>query len=435
MKKFFLIFVVAVAMLWNVCGCGMNGGAENNRAAVSPSTDDAKKIGETQEEKSDEVGEAVKQLTRPFITQNCIYRLDQMEENLIQSDLHGKEINKFKIEAWDENLRISDHHICYMKGETLYVSPIRQTENGEEIIWAEKKKIVKEPEETALVEPYLIYVTDTVYRYDLNTGETLPLGTAKEFGNVFFHDNWWLLPDFYDGKMYLNQNSSSGEEALYQIDVEEWKARKVLTYTGGVLTSDVMGAKGNLVCVGINTEAHYNELKIACFNMENKTTTIVTGEEISAVLEKEGLWEEGCKEKDWTMDSPFSYGDKIYMVLQMSWVKKGITKKDGEKGETAVERTILLSCQWNEIKNITYEREISEWWYNRAERNTLWGEDDCFEEYTLGDILTLYNGELYMDYSDEKGYHIVAYHMGNGTYRELDKKETEYLLMHWSWEG
>lgn len=434
MKKKILIFVV-VAMMWNVCGCEMNHGTADSRVDISTSTDDVEQMREAQEEKLDETGESVKQLTRPFITRNCLYRLDNMEGNLIQSDLHGKRINKFKIEAWDENLRISDFHICYMEGETLYVSPIRQKENGEEIIWEEKEKIVKEPEETALIEPYLIYVTDTVYRYNLNTGETLPLGTTEEFGNVFFHDNWWLLPDVYDGKMYLD--SFSEKDSLYQIDIEEWKARKLFTYTEDEddLMSDVIGARGELVCVDINTEAHYNELKIACFNMGDNTKTILTGEEITAMLEKEGLWEEGCKEKDWTMDSSFSYGDKIYMVVHMSWVRKGIMKRWGEKGKTAVERTLLLSCPWNDIKNITYEKEISEWWYNRAERYTLWGEYDCFEEYSIGDILTLYNGELYMNYSDEKGYHIVAYNMENKTYRELDKKETEYRLMDWSWDG
>ena len=104
-------------------------------------------------------------------------------------------------------------------------------------------------------------------------------------------------------------------------------------------------------------------------------------------------------------------------------------KKWGKKGKTEVERTLLLSCPLNDIKNITYEKEISEWWYNRAMRNIVWEEDDCFEEYSMGEILTLYNEELYMDYSDEEGDYMAAYHMGNGTYRELDKQETEYHLM------
>lgn len=435
MKKKIFLFVMAVVVVWNTCSCELNRGTADGGDTVSLSADEVTRTGDTREGSSGETGESMEQPTKPFITRNCIYRLDHLEKNLIQSDLHGKKLHKFPIEAWDDNLRVGDRHICYSKGETLYVSPIRQTDNGEEIIWEEKEKIVRDPEETALVEPYLIYVTDTVYRYDLNTGETLPLEPKKEFGNVSFHDNWWLLPAVYNGKMYLD--SYVGDDALYQLDIEEWEARKLFTYTEDeeALLPEVIGEREGLVCVNMNTEASYDELKIACFDTENDTRTIVTGEEISAVLEKEDLWEEGCKEKGWNMESSFSYDDRIYMVIHMSWVRKGIMKKWGEKGETEVERTLLVSCPWNDIKDVTYEKKISEWWYNRAKRNTLWGDLDCFEEYSMGDILTLYNEELYMAYSDEKGYHIAAYHMGTGMYRELDKRETEYRLMDWSQEG
>lgn len=244
MREKFLLLVVAVAVMWNACGCEMNRGTADGGDAVSSSADDVKETGDTQVEESGETGESMKQFTNPFITWNCIYRLDHQKENLIQSDLHGKKINKFPIEEWGENLRISDRHICYMKGETLYVSPIRQTDNGEEIIWEEKEKIAEEPEDTALVEPYLIYTTDTVYRYNLNTGETLPLGTTKEFGNVsYFHDNWWLLPAVYDGKMYLENYAK--EDILYEIDIEEWEARKLFTYTNANLMPKVMGTRGD----------------------------------------------------------------------------------------------------------------------------------------------------------------------------------------------
>lgn len=62
------------------------------------------------------------------------------------------------------------------------------------------------------------------------------------------------------------------------------------------------------------------------------------------------------------------------------------------------------------------------------------GQEGDYEKVG-GEILTLYNEELYMNYSDEEGYHMAAYHMGIGTYRELDKRETEYRLMDWSWDG
>lgn len=434
-KQKFLLLVMAVTMVCNLCGCETDRGAADGREAVSPSTGGVSGKSDRNEGKSEETGGSGAQPTNPFITKNCMYRKDHLEEHLIQTDLHGKKLNKFPIENWDETLRISDSHICYTKGETLYVSPIRQTKQGEEIIWEEKKKIAKEPDDVALVEPYLIYTADTVYRYDMNTGEKLPLGNSKEWSG-YFHDNWWLLPAVYEGKLYLDDYTGQ-RDCIYQIDIGAWKARKVYTYTKeeehGV--PEVIAARGECICVNANTEARNQETRIFCYDMENDMKTMVTGAEISAVLEKEGLWEADCKKKDWCVDASFSYGGKVYLQIDMSWEKKGIMKKWGEKGKTEVERTLLLSCPWDDIRNVTYEKEISEWWYDRADRTTIWGEDECFEEYSMGDILTLYGENLYVKYSNETGYHVAAYHMGTGEYRELGKRETEYRLMDWSWDS
>ncbi len=439
MKKKILLIVMAVAVMWNVSGCGRNHGTTDGGDTVSSSENNIEETGDTQEGESGETGKYTKQPTLPYISQNYIYRVQHGGENLLQSDLDGKTINRFPLGEWeDDNLMVSDQHICYMKGDTLCVSQIRQTDNGEEVLWKEREKIVEDPDpyNVALFEPYLIYVTDTVYRYNLNTGETLPLGPEKEFGNVSFQDNWWLLPAVYDGKMYMDSYSyKEDEEVLYQIDIEKWEARKVYTYEDEDNLPEVIGTRGDLICLNADTEARNDETKIVCFNAESDTKTVVTGEEISAVLEKEGLWEEDCKKKRWRLDedASFSYGDRIYMLIHMSWFRKGTMKKWGEKGKTKVKRSLILSCPWDNIKDVTYEKEISEWWYDRAERNTDWGEYDYFEEYSAGGILTLYNDELYVHYSDDD-YHIAAYHMGTGTWRELDEREAEYRLMYWSWD-
>lgn len=55
------------------------------------------------------------------------------------------------------------------------------------------------------------------------------------------------------------------------------------------------------------------------------------------------------------------------------------------------------------------------------------------ESATIISVLTLYDGELYMNYSDKEGYHLAAYHMETGRYREVKKQETEYRLMEWGW--
>lgn len=51
-----------------------------------------------------------------------------------------------------------------------------------------------------------------------------------------------------------------------------------------------------------------------------------------------------------------------------------------------------------------------------------------YEEFMEASIYTLYQGELYMDYKDNKGSHMVAYSMQTGEYREISEEETAYCL-------
>lgn len=109
-----LAFVIIIAVLLNLCGCegihkGIGRGDTSESGALFVSE------AENEEEKTSE-GASVssRQPTYPFITRNCIYRLDFSGEHLIQTDLQGKKRNKFDLpeDSWCDYLRVSDNHIC-----------------------------------------------------------------------------------------------------------------------------------------------------------------------------------------------------------------------------------------------------------------------------------------------------------------------------------
>ncbi len=465
MLKTLLAFTMTAVVAFNVCGyIPAQMEKDSKVAAQSPVSEDSEA-----ENATEQIATATKQavnatkqkakgswqLTYPFITQNCMYRLNHSGNKLIQMDLHGKEIKKYDIPTdWSHDyLRVSDHYICYngtdrsidIDRTTLYVAPIRQTKNGEEIIWEEKEKILEmtykdkgDLDEVTLIEPYLIYTTDKVYCYNLNTKETLPLEPTEKFGfrDGYFHENFWEFTSVYDGMIYRQVFDDKKHESLYQIDLKTWKARKLFSYNDkGCVLPKLIAVKNHLVCMEMDSEMNLSskagsKCKIACFDTKKNTKTRLTGKKISAVLEKEHLWGTDIKKRKCYVDASFSYGNRIYLKLNLSWFKKGMVKIDGKKGSLEVTRTILVSFPWNDITDVSYEREISEWWYNRAKRVTSWVDDDYIQRESLGNIITLYNDELYMTYSDQKGHdHMAAYHMGKKKYRKVNKKETAYQLM------
>lgn len=443
MKKKYLVFIFIAMLLMNLCGCVVS--QENSeQKEVSVSGD-----GEKQGKKDQSQGEGISsvQITNPFVTKNCIYEVDEYGEELIQKDLQGKKIKSHKVPAgsWgsdEESIWISEEHICYKPDEELLVSPILQTDEGEEISWKEKEKIAGDVEVVCILEPYLIYIDDTVYRYDFRTKESKPLGDKGEYDSALFYKNYWIMPIIDKGKLYFSDftNGMNGEnETLYCVDIEEWKAEEVSSAIRreDLFSSELAGIKDSLLCMimkesGSDKEIDAEDEFMVCFDTEANTETVLQEKEVFDLLEKEKLWEKDNGEyHKWVVLDTFQYDNRTYLVMDLEWTKNCMVDFGPDKGkETQVwpHRTILLSCPLDNIKELSYEKEISDWLYSRADRTMDLDEEDAYEEFALASIYTLYQGELYMGYSDDKGDHMVAYSMKTGEYREVSKEETAYYL-------
>lgn len=457
MKKKQLAFIFIVMLSLNVCGCAVP--QENvERKDVSVS-DNGGKQGE---------GISAQQLTNPFVTKNCIYEVDWYNKELTQTDLQGNHKKICEVpeevceESW-ENIQISDEHICYEKDTGLFVSPIRQTDEGEEIVWKEEDeiKIAGHVDVVCILEPYLIYIDDTVYRYDFRTKKSESLGNKEEFDIAFFYDNYWDMPVVYEGKLYFYTASEDldlkkqKQDTIYRVDIEEWKAEKLSsTVRGGLVSSNLVGIKDSLLCVTMSGSKDDEERDtwdefMVCFDTETNKETVLMEKELFGLLEKEKLWDkDNGKYHKWELEDAFQCGDRTYLVMDLWWTQNRKVDFGTEKGketEVCVQKPVLLSCPIDNIKELSYEKEISEWLYSRADyvMDTAGEEDgadyamdtadeeDVYEEYMLAAIHTLYQGELYMSYADDKGgSYMVAYSMQTGEYREVSKEETTYCLFH-----
>lgn len=450
MRKRILVLLMITAATLNFGGCGMSmAGRDGERATESSVTGNVKSDDGEKNTSGDQSGSAG-QLTDPFVTENCIYSVVEWQDSLVCTDLQGKHKRKYDLPVKEGDLpnsdkvRVGKEHVCYEKKGDLYVSPIRQTKDGEEIVWTEKEKIAHDVDVICILEPYLIYVDDTLYRYDFRTKESKPLGKKGEYDCPFFCNNFWLMPIVHEGKMYFADYTVDGKrdkDTMYSLDIEKWEVKKLPIEKDDLGSPTLAGIQKPYMCMVQDEWSYYEKEKkdgekefLECFDMETGRKETLKGREILDFLKKEKLWgkENSGEHSWWALEQSFQYGDRVYLLINMGWYEKCNVDFGPQKGKAAdvlKNKPVLISCQWNNIKEITYEKEITEWWSSRVNRDLdLDDEGEGYEEYTVGEIYTLYNGELYMDYQDDKGYHLAARSMDTGEFREVTENETEYYL-------
>lgn len=433
-----LSLLLAAATVLNLCGCEMSGaGDRGDRIAKSSVTGNAVS-GSGLTDIAEKRPDPAELLTDPYVTKYGIYAVDGNGEYLVCADRQGGQKKKFNLSDGEyddnqENVRVSDTYICYEKKEDLYVSPVRQTKEGEEIVWEEKEKVAHDVEVVCFLEPYLIYIGDTVYRYDLRSKESIPLGKKGEYDAADFLVNSWLQPVVHEGKLYFREYAENGQDTVYSLDIEKWEVRKLSIEMEDLTYYTFAGIQGTAMSLvkdnGFEKEEGAEEF-LRCFDMETGEKDILTCGEIFALLEKEKLWGNGSY-NNCQLQEVFQYGEKIYLLIDTQWSQKRKVDFGPDKGketEVWMDRPVLLSCPFGQIHEVTYEREISEWWYSRVNRHLDVDEGDVYEEFLEGEIHTLYQGELYMEYQDRQGYHMAACSLDAGKFREVSERETAYYL-------
>lgn len=292
-----LSLLLAAATVLHLCGCEMSGAGDRGDRIAKSSVTGNTGSGSGIEVVSEERPDPAEPLTNPYVTKYGIYAVDGNGEYLVCADRQGGKKKKFDLSDGEyddnqENLRVSDAYICYEKKEDLYVSPVRQTKEGEEIVWEEKEKVAHDVEVVCFLEPYLIYIGDTVYRYDLRSKESIPLGKKGEYDAADFLVNSWLQPVVHEGKLYFREYAENGQDTVYSLDIEKWEVRKLSIEMDDLTCYTFAGIQGTAMSLvkdnGFEKEEGEEEF-LRCFDMDTGEKDILTCGEIFALLEKEKI--------------------------------------------------------------------------------------------------------------------------------------------------
>lgn len=466
MRKFLAIAVITSITL-GMCACGaentdMDAAGGSGAADVRETPEKEDVSGETSAPPGKDVPEETDLqqggIVYPFVTKNCMYAKDARGDYIVQYDLQGNELSRHKMKGMHHSLGwVNDHRLCFYEKEGIYSVPIEQTDTGEEVLWNEKEKVASldvddDYPDIYVSEPYLVYCTDNAYRYDFETKETKPLEAKKEFKYAHLESDYYsqVFPFFYDGMLYLANYTGGNkgrDKGLYRIDIENWEAEKILSFKDykdrGYEYECLLQVRGNdILCLDMDG----NRYQVTCFDtVGQEKKKVLTDTEVQALLEKEDIWEKGSKKREVEFSGAFQYEDRLYMSFYLSWTKEGVAKSGPEKErkvKMAVDgKEILLSCPWENIEEISYEKELAEWLDNHAQVYQTYNSKLAWEagnsgyvEWHSGQFHTLTGDELYMTYYDKtKGKrrkaHVAAYNMKTKVYREITKKEMEYHLI------
>lgn len=439
MKRIVLIAAMA-ALALSLCACG---------------TKEKKKIGKKDAGKTE--AEQKEQRRREFfkrnmdgvLTEKCIYE-ETEEGEILQKDLQGKELDRHKV-PWEEvdwTLEAgSDKRLLYSSDEgrddgktVLYHCPIKQTESGEAVLWEQEKKLAlvewgNDGTVLWLEEPYLIYHDGkTLVRLDLETEEkrTLDfheniissentLSYSGEKGVVFFHADG--LEDDYGEE---EDRDEGDHDSLYRIDIGKWEAEKILSNQNGRYDIVLDKVSKETLLLEYWMEEKYFE-SVAQFDMvQKKVLGEIPKKRIEKFLDQKKIY--GLKDnRDLWVFQAYEYGGRIYLVCSLQYD----TVKSSDSAVPYDLREVLLSCPKEDLSALSYEKDISEWWYENTEKEEA--EDEYYDAFIhhLGGFVAIFENELYVSYRDpeDHGEHLMMYDLDTKKMQEVGEKELAYQAL------
>lgn len=449
MRGIFL-FAAAAVLVLNLCACGAKDEKDVKKEAGK----------KAEEQKAERRREFLKHSFAGALTEKCMYEATE-EGEILQKDLQGKELDRHKVplergwrvivEAATRNWLLYSIDILDDGGrDILYRCPIKQTKAGETVLWEQAEKLARVRWATDgsgsclwLQEPYLVYHNfDQLVRLNLETGEKKTLDFQEEI---------WCEPSIIgnaeEGYLYLHadglkegprEDRDEGEhDSLYRIDIEQWKAEKVYSNEDGNyrFACHTMSGKNVLLTIGAADyvdQYHYFERMEYYDTAQKKALGTLSRKEIGKFLDQKKLFGVKQDSRDLWITMAFGHRGRIYFACRMCYDAE--EERDRTKPDDV--RDVLLSCPEGDLSALSYEEDISEWWYGNTEKQMAENESSNAHVIHLGGFVAAFENELYVSYRDPKkhGEHLMLYDLDTGKMREVGRKELAYQVMYSSME-
>lgn len=441
MRRIFLTAAMA-ALAMSLCACGAK---EEKKIGKR----DAGKIEEEQKEQRRR--EFLERNFGGILTEKCIYEVTE-EGEILQKDLQGKELDRHKVplkRGWRVILEgVSGKWLLYSVDELsedgkyrLYRCPIRQRGEGETVLWEQAEELARVMwgKDTAgsclwLKEPYLLYNNGKVLvRLNLETGEEKMLDFQEEIWCASS-----IIDDLEEDCLYFHVDGLNGpwedrdkgdHDSLYRIDVRQWSVEKVYSNQDGGSDFFCHPISGKNVLLEVCAEDDCVFKRMEYYDTaQKKVLGTLSRKEIGDFLDRKKLFGLKQDRRVLWMTMAFGYQGRIYFACGMRYDM--VEDRDGWKPDDV--RDVLLSCPEEDLSALSYEEDISEWWYGNTEKQMAEGESSSAHVIHLGGFVAAFENELYVSYRDPKdhGEHLMLYDLDTKKKREIGEKELAYQMLH-----
>lgn len=386
-----------------------------------------------------------------FVTKSSLYYEYEdpdleYESVLIQMDHKGKQIAKYPMENRSD-FWVRDNYLCYIQkwvdgdDEAIFFVPIEQEKGTEKINWNKKRKIAGTRDliyDSFAWKSYIYYIIgDTLYQYDIRSNKEKALVKNKFYEAGFQRQG--EMRYMQDGKIYINNGCN---EPLYSVELDSGKVENIGFDQMDIDDSAVFLAEGNRVFTYICNRDDENEY-FSYDTKEKKKIESLDNGTVKRLLQENSLWKETMK---FYIEKGFCFDQKLYLVLKLSWQETQKAQQGIKSGQdVAMDKStqILVSCSWDKISGLTYEKEASEHIQKRQDyvQHYLEGEmrsGELHYEYFIrgsAEFWTLCGGEILISYSkmrDEQNdvdeFGLIGYHLKTGEAREIPKNDLLYQI-------
>lgn len=276
------------------------------------------------------------------------------------------------------------------------------------------------------------------YQYDFKTKEITRAFALKKGAEVRVMQKFAsYVPVTLENTFFVLENSRN----LYRVSFDTWKKKKI--YSGKLTNHDFM--------VEYNGAVYFVPGKDQILKYDGSSgeiSCVLDQETFQNILEKMNLWEENGIDKDGEMGALYTFQDRLYMVVDLSWYQKERVSDGPAKGKVVKcehSRQILISTELTDLGQWELEKKLMDYisehaaqdlcWRNASEKTALYRVEQLAHIYFIdrGVVLFDINTDAPAVRLEEVFFDMMSYDMTSGEIKKLDDMDYRNLYTRWDY--
>lgn len=458
MKREWLAFsivsnLVALVLVLALTGCGavtetehlvaVSGEAVSGEAVVRNVTDDSAVKPDGEAERKDGT-------VSWYANKDNEYEISD-EELLVQKKRDGTVVHTFQIKDLYQLGRVTNQWIYYivyreddMDKENCCLSELWRMSTGKRADGdhpdLEKKELLLSLYHMSVdfyvTDDYIIYLGGedddeermTVYRFDLQTKQSVPLMDGKK---LKWADLIWRIREDQGPLMLQGQLFLDTEDSIYAFEADSGRYKQIYYFKKDEAYANDIEQSGEYIYFSPDNSQIYRY-----HAGDEKAELFIPKAVIQQKLEEICLWGKNGRDGTGGIYGIMSYKDRLYLDVSVSWKQKMRLGEDengdggGEMTDWDCNRTILLSVPVSSPEELAYESAVTDYFKKHSQYidNMRPAGNEYLEDSRIcgispekGEILLMSNGSRY--FFDTRSY--AAYDLTTKKIRKVKRKEAE----------